>query len=82
LPSKSQKEATGFAKGDTVATNSFRPRKYEDHSIVDDSKRVVGHIRVKPSGMLWSPKGGHDWYGVSLAAFADFMEANGKKQKM
>ena len=63
-----------------MATNSFRPRKYEDHEIVDDKSKVVGHVRVKPSGILWSPKNGKDWYGVSLAEFAIFMETNGKKQ--
>ena len=63
-----------------MATNSFRPRKYEDHEIVDDKNKVVGHVRVKPSGILWSPKNGKDWYGVSLADFATFMENNGKKQ--
>jgi hypothetical protein len=64
-----------------MATNSFRPRKYEDHEIVDASNKVVGHIRVKPSGILWSPKNGKDWYGVSLAAFAKFVEENGRKQE-
>ncbi len=63
-----------------MATNSFRPRKYEDHEIVDDKNKVIGHVRVKPSGILWSPKNGKDWYGVSLANFATFMETNGKKQ--
>jgi hypothetical protein len=63
-----------------MATNSFRPRKYEDHEIVDDKNKVVGHIRVKPSGILWSPKNGKDWYGMSLAEFAEYMERNGKKQ--
>lgn len=63
-----------------MAVNSFRPRKYEDHEIVDASKKVVGHIRVKPSGILWSPKNGKDWYGVSLAEFAAFIEESGKKQ--
>ena len=64
-----------------MAVNSFRPRKYEDHEIVDSKKETVGHIRVKASGVLWSPKNGKDWYGVSLVAFANYMEANGKKQK-
>lgn len=64
-----------------MSVNSFRPRKYEDHEIVDASNKVVGHIRVKPSGVLWSPKNGKDWYGISLAEFADFVERNGKKQK-
>lgn len=47
-----------------MAVNSFRPRKYEDHEIVDDEDKVVGHVRVKPSGVLWSPKNGKDWYGL------------------
>lgn len=64
-----------------MATNSFRPRKYEDHEIVDSKNNVVGHIRVKPSGILWSPKNGKGWYGISLADFATYMENNGKKQK-
>lgn len=63
-----------------MATNSFRPRKFEDHEIVDANKKVVGYVRVKPSGILWSPKGGKDWYGVDLKTFATFLEQNGKKQ--
>jgi hypothetical protein len=64
-----------------MSLNSFRPRKFEDHEIVDTEQRVVGHIRVKPSSVLWSPKNGKDWYGISLDAFADFLEKNGKKQR-
>lgn len=63
-----------------MATNSFNPQKYEDHHIVDTHGRTVGHIRVKPSGVLWSPKNGKGWYGISLAKFAEFMEENGEKQ--
>lgn len=64
-----------------MAVNSFRPRKYEDHEIVDGDNKVVGHIRVKPSGIHWSPKNGKDWYGMSLASFSSYMEENGKKLK-
>ncbi len=64
-----------------MAVNSFRPKKYEDHEIVDSGGKVVGHIRVKPSGVLWSPKNGKDWYGIGLAEFAEYLEQNGKKQK-
>jgi len=63
-----------------MAVNSFRPHKYEDHEIVDDEEKVVGHVRVKPSGILWSPKNGKDWYGISLTDFAKYVEAHGKKQ--
>ena len=63
-----------------MATNSFLPTKYEDHTIVDRDGKVVGHVRVKPSGVLWSRKHGKGWYGVSLEAFAEFMEGKGIKQ--
>lgn len=63
-----------------MAVNSFRPKKYEDHEIIDADNKVVGHIRVKPSSILWSPKNGKDWYGISLNEFADFLVKNGKKQ--
>ncbi|MCX7092025.1 MAG: hypothetical protein NTY50_01050 [Methylobacter sp.] len=63
-----------------MATNSFRPHKFEDHEIVDGDNKVVGHIRVKPSGILWSPANGRDWHGISLSQFANYMEAHGKKK--
>jgi hypothetical protein len=64
-----------------MANNSFRPRKFEDHEIIDEGNKIIGHVRVKPSGILWSPKNGKDWYGISLSEFADYMERKGKKQK-
>jgi hypothetical protein len=64
-----------------MSTNVFRPRKFEDFEIVNDSHHVVGHIRVKPSGVLWAPANSKIWYGVSLSKFSEYMEANGKKQK-
>jgi hypothetical protein len=63
-----------------VSVNSFRPRKFEDFEIVDDDNKVVGHIRVKPSGVLWAQSNAKVWYGVSLKNFAEYMERNGKKQ--
>lgn len=60
--------------------NSFAPSKFEEHTIVDADGKVVGHIRVKPSGILWSPKNGKDWYGVSLGEFGEYAVQNGKKQ--
>jgi len=64
-----------------MAKNSFRSQKFYDLEIVNDSGEVVGNVRVKPSGILWAPKGSHSWYGVSLDDFAKFALANGKKQK-
>ncbi len=64
-----------------MSVNAFRPKKYEDHSIVDGKGRVVGHIRVKPSNVLWAPSNSKLWYGVSLKRFSEFMKAHGKRQK-
>jgi len=64
-----------------MSLNNFRPRKFEDHEIINASSRVVGHVRVKPSGVLWAPSNSKIWYGVSLAEFARFMEESAKEQK-
>lgn len=64
-----------------MSKNNFRPEKFYDFEIVDEGSRVIGKIRVKPSSMLWKSKGSHNWLGVSLGKFADFMIENGKKQK-
>jgi hypothetical protein len=64
-----------------MATNNFSPRKFEDHTIVDENGKVVGHIRVKPSGVLWAPANAKVWYGLNLSEFSSHMLAHGKKQK-
>lgn len=64
-----------------MAVNKFRPRKYEDFEIVNGDEKVVGHVRIKPSGILWAPSNAKMWHGVSLAAFAKFMEKSGVKKK-
>ena len=64
-----------------MSVNNFRPRKFEDHEIVDGDGRVVGHVRVKPSGILWAPANSKVWYGVPLGSFASWMTENGKKQR-
>jgi hypothetical protein len=63
-----------------MSVNNFKPRKYEDFEIVNADQKVVGHIRVKPSGVLWAPSNAKVWYGVSLTKFAAYMEENGKTQ--
>jgi hypothetical protein len=65
----------------TRRVKSFAPKKFEEHTLVDADNRIVGHIRVKPSGILWSPKNGKDWYGLGLEEFAEIIERDGKKQK-
>ena len=61
--------------------NRFYPRKYFDHRIVGDDGITIGHVRVKPSGILWAPKDAKVWHRISLEKFARFCERYGRKQQ-
>ena len=63
-----------------MATNHFRPRKYEDFEIADRHNEIVGHIRVTHDRLYWAPKWAKLWYGVSLTKFAELMEGCGEKE--
>ncbi len=59
---------------------SLRRPEFEDFEITDGGK-VVGSVRVKPSGILWKPKGKQSWHRLSIEQFADYAERHGTKQK-
>jgi hypothetical protein len=61
--------------------NNFRPRKFEDFEIVNEDELVVGHVRVKPNKLLWSPPDSKVWYGVPLNEFARYAKRKGQPQK-
>jgi hypothetical protein len=63
-----------------MSVNRFSPEKYHQFTIVGVAGQVVGHIRVKPSSVLWSPKNSKVWYGLLLDRFATLMEENGTRQ--
>ena len=64
-----------------MGVNTFAPRNFDDFTIVNENQKVVGHIRIKPSGVLWARSKAKGWYGISLEDFASYMEKNGKKQQ-
>jgi hypothetical protein len=59
--------------------NKFRGPESQDFTIVDDDG-VVGHIRVKPSGVLWAPKNSQTWHRLSLERFAELATKHGAEQ--
>jgi hypothetical protein len=66
--------------------NRFRIPEFIEGSIVVDGADnvVVGTIRVKPSSVLWKPKGAHVWYAVSLDKFREWItseDAGARKVK-
>jgi hypothetical protein len=58
----------------------FSARQFEDFEIRQDGE-IVGTLRVKPSGILWAPKGSHSWYRVSIEEFGEYAKNNGTQQK-
>lgn len=63
-----------------MAKKTIQRSTFEDFEIREDGA-VVGTVRIKPSGILWSPKGRHSWFGLTVEQFANLAEAQGKKQK-
>jgi hypothetical protein len=79
-PEKKAKSASKKADS-TNRVNSFAQPKLQDHTILDADGKVVGHVRVKPSGVLWAPRDSKVWYGLSLEQFASHAVSAGKKKK-
>ena len=59
---------------------SFRAPKLQDFEIQCEG-RLLGTLRVKPSGVHWAPPDAKYWYGVSLERLAEFCEQEGKRLK-
>lgn len=57
----------------------FSASQSQDFKIEDDNG-TIGHIRVKPSGVLWKPSGSHNWYGLTLEKFGELAEKHGREQ--
>ena len=61
--------------------NSFRGADFVEETIVDDQGVVVGTIRIKPSSVLWKPKGKHSFLSVPLEKFTDWITDPGTKAR-
>lgn len=50
-------------------SNKFRDSVFHEHVIEDEEGKIIGRLRVKPSGILWKPKYSHYFYRVWLEDF-------------
>lgn len=57
----------------------LRRNEFEQHTIVNDEGRVVGHVRVAPHSILWKSAGTSSWYAVPLHVFAEYAKRSGIK---
>ena len=57
----------------------LEPESY-DHKIGDAAAcgGKIGELRIKPSSILWKPKGKHQFFSAPLDKFRKWIEANGK----
>ena len=67
--------------------NSFRAPEFEEVVIVehnedDDSTAIIGHLRVKPSSVMWKPTGAHKYHRVSLKKFTDWITSEDANAKL
>ena len=53
--------------------NKLAAPAYIEQRIVTLDGTAVGTIRLKPSGVLWKPKGAHSFYRVSLDHFSEWI---------
>lgn len=62
-----------------MARKTIQRAQSEDLSIMEDGVKI-GTIRIKPSGILWKPKGKRNWFGLTLDKFGALAEEHGRKQ--
>jgi hypothetical protein len=62
---------------------AFKLPESQDYTVIDaNTEATKGHIRIKPSGILWKGKSGQKWYRLSIEEFGKLAEKHGKKQSM
>ena len=60
---------------------AFQLRQSADFEIFEKT-RMVGTVRVKPSGILWAPKGSHSWFRVNIEDFGAYAQRHGTKTRV
>ena len=61
--------------------NKFRSPDHIEETIVDENNNVIGTLRIKPSGILWKPKGKQKFYAVTLDQFREWITDVNTKAK-
>lgn len=62
--------------------NRIKAPLFIEHTIVDSKDKPIGTIRIKPSSILWKPKGKGKYYAVSIEDFRDWISNSQTKAKL
>ncbi len=61
-------------------TKRFRAPVSQDF-VICEGDEVFGTLRVRPSAILWKPKGSHLWYQLTINQFGNHAVEVGNKKK-
>lgn len=62
--------------------NRFKSPEFLEEMIVDQDFNVIGTIRVKPSSVMWKPKGSHKFHSVKLGDFTAWITSAASGSKL
>ena len=61
--------------------NRFSSPTFIEETILDADSTIVGTVRIKPSSVMWRPKGSHSFFSVPLDRFAAWITDVGTAAK-
>ena len=53
--------------------NRFASPSFIEETIIGQAGNKIGVVRIKPSALLWKPKGERQFYSVNLGYFAEWI---------
>jgi hypothetical protein len=59
-------------------SNTFVAPKAQEFTIQNDKGEAVGHIKIRPSSVLWRDAEGTQWYRLRLARFIALAHEEGE----
>jgi hypothetical protein len=61
--------------------NRFESQMYVEEKILDENGKLIGVLRMKPSGVLWKPSGAGKFYSVTIEKFIEWITDPATKAK-
>jgi len=58
-----------------------QPASYNFEFAEVDTNKKIGELRLKPSSILWKPKGAREYHAASLDDFITWMKTKGTVSK-
>ena len=54
-------------------TNSFRSPTFIQETIIDEARKTIGTIRIKPVSVAWKPAGQGKYFSVKIEDFGNWI---------